>query len=134
MLGSKKKQAPGTPTIRDPLAVIPLIPPTVEMRRDNRGLTHVRQTVPVNRLRKKLAKVFGFDYSRTIELDDRGTLYFSLVDGKHTIREIIDGMTATLGRDPKEMEASVLQFTKKLMTLQMIVLQVTPSSQGKKTS
>ena len=116
--------------IRDPLAVVPFVPPGVELKRDEQGLVHLRQCFPVMGLRKKLAEKFGFDYSRKVALDEHGTLYFSLVDGKRTLREIMDGMTAKLGRSRKEVEESVMLFTKKLMTMNMIALQVTPESQG----
>jgi hypothetical protein len=121
------------PVIRDPLAVVPIVSSNVDIKRDNEGLIHLRQNIPVNKIRKKLAEVFGFDYSRKIALDEYGTLYFGLVDGKRSLREIIQGMVSKLGGNQKEAEQSVILFTKKLMTMRMIVLEVTPDSQKGRT-
>ena len=134
MLGYGKKKEKARPVIRDRLAVVPLIPANVEAKRDSQGLIHLRQSVRVNRVRRKLAEVFGFDYSRRIALDAYGTLYFGLVDGKRTLREIIEGMAPKLGGDKNEIEQSVILFTKKLMSMRMIDLEVTPDSRKGKSS
>jgi len=134
MLGYGRKNRKATPVIRDRLAVVPLIPANVEVKRDSQGLIHLRQTVRVNRLRQKLADIFGFDYSRRIALDDYGTLYFGLVDGKRTLREIMEGMAPKFAGGGSEIEQSVMLFTKKLMSMQMIALAVPPDSrQGRKS-
>jgi hypothetical protein len=127
--GLKKKPDATRPVVRDPLAVVPILSSNVEMKRDSQGLIHLRQTPAVNKIRKKLADVFGFDYSRKIALDEYGTLYCSLVDGKRTLREIIQGMIPKLGGEREQVEESVILFTKKLMAIRMIVLEVTPESQ-----
>jgi hypothetical protein len=127
--GKKKRRTPPGPSIRDPLAVIPLIPPNVEMKHDRQGLLHLRLPLPVKGLKKRLGDWFGCDYTKKFDLDEYGTLYFSLVDGKRTMREIVAAMVKKLGRSRKETEKSVILFTKGLMTRGMIVLQVTPDNQ-----
>ena len=119
---------PAEPVIRDPLAVIPLVPPNVEAKPDARGLLHLRQNVATRGMRKRFARWFRFDYSRNFDLDEYGTLYFTLVDGKRTVREIIDEMMARTGRARPDVEMSVIRFTKALMLQEMIVLKVTPES------
>jgi len=129
MFGLKKRQAaPARPVIRDPLAAIPLAPPNLVMKQDEKGLTQLRLDMPLNRVRKALVKHFGFDFSRKIGLDEVGTLYFSLVDGKRPLREIVDKMVGKLGRERQEVEKAVILFTKKLMIMNMILLHITPEN------
>lgn len=120
------------PVIRDPLAVVPVLPPALDIRRDERGNAHLRLPVRLTGWRKKMADRFGLDPSRKVELDEYGTLFCGMVDGRRTIRDIVDGMASKLKRDRREMERSVMLFTKSLMTKNMIALQVTPESRAER--
>ena len=115
--------------IADPFGVIPLKPDNVDLKRDSRNMIHLRLNVPVRGLRKWLASHIGYDYTRRVELDENGTLYYGLVDGANSLRVIVDAMAAKSGTDPKEMEQWVVLFTKKLMTMNLIVLKVPPEAQ-----
>ncbi len=115
--------------ITDPFAVIPLKPGNVEQKRDSRGRLHLRLHAPVGGVRRWLATRIGYDYTRKVELDENGTLYYSLVDGVHTLREIVDALAARTGTAPTEMEQWVVLFTKKLMTMNLVLLQVPPEAQ-----
>ena len=108
----------------DPFAAVPMLPDNVEMKRDSRGILHVRVHQGVTGLLKKVADAFGYSYARHVELDEYGTAYFSQIDGKKTLREIVTAMCDTLGGDPKESAQRVILFTKKLMTTNMIMLKV----------
>jgi len=125
---------PAGPVIMDPLAVVPLVPPTVNVEQDDRGLLRLRQEIVVKGMRKRFAHWFGFDYTRTFELDDYGTQYFRLVDGKKTIREIVNEMMSKLGGRRADVERAVMLFTKQLMLKNMLVLHVTPESQAGRPS
>ena len=127
-----KKSQPARPIIADPFAVIPLQPEDVAVRRDSRGHIHLRRLAPLSGLRRRVADWLGYDYSRKIELDEHGTLYYGLVDGNHTLRAIVDLMTSTSGRNRKTVEQGVILFTKKLMTMDMVALKVPESAQWKK--
>jgi hypothetical protein len=115
--------------IKDPFAVIPLKPDNVELKRDSRDRIHLRLTMPVSGAKKWLSSHLGYDYTRKVELDENGTLYYSLVDGTHTLRKIVDALTVQTGTEPAEMEKWVVLFTKKLMTMNLILLKVPPSAQ-----
>jgi len=129
-----RKSTPAQPVIADPFAVIPIQPDDVAVRRDSRGHIHLRRLPPLNGLQRRVAGWLGYDYSRKLELDEHGTVYYALVDGSHTLRAIVDRMTATSGRDRKMVEEGVIVFTKKLMTLNMLALKVPEAAQWKKTS
>ncbi len=129
----KKKPPTSRPVIADPFAVIPLKPEDVTVRRDSRGNIHLRRQQQLNGLRRRVADWLRYDYSRKIELDEHGTLYYSLVDGTSTLRMIVDRMITTSGRDRKTVEEGVIVFTKKLMILNMLALKVPAVTQWKKS-
>jgi hypothetical protein len=108
----------------DPFAAVPDKPADVEVRRDSRGMIHLRRRQALSGLKKRVADWLGYDYSRKVELDEHGTRYFALVDGVSTLGAIVDEMTASSGRPRREVEEGVVLFTKKLMTMNMIVLRV----------
>jgi hypothetical protein len=108
----------------DPLAAVPLRPDDVELRRDSRGRVHLRRREPLTGLRKRLADAIGYDYSRKIELDEHGSLFYDLIDARTTLREITDRLEASSGRSRAEVEQGVILFTRKLMVMNMLALKV----------
>ena len=112
------------PVIRDPFAVVPLRSDTVEMRHDSAGCAHLRMRQEPKGLRKKVADMLGYDYTRKVQLDEYGTVFMGMVDGRNRLHDIVDRMVADSGKDRKEVEEGVVVFTKKLMTMDMIVLKV----------
>jgi hypothetical protein len=124
-----QKSQPAGPRIADPFAVIPIQPEDVAVRRDSHGNIHLRRMPQLDGLRRRVANWLGYDYSRKIELDEHGTLYYELVNGTHTLRTIADRMASASGRDRKAVEEGVIVFTKKLMTMNMVLLKVPKSAQ-----
>lgn len=129
----KKKRAATQPVIADPFAVIPLQPENVSVRRDSRGNIHLRCLPPLNKMQRRVAEWLGYDYSRKIELDEHGTLYYGFVNGTSSLRTIVDRMITTSGRDRKTVEEGVIVFTKKLMIMNMLALKVPEAAQWKKS-
>ena len=43
---------------------------------------------------ERVAGWLGYDYSRKLELDEQGTLYYGMVDGNTTLRQIVSRMAA----------------------------------------
>jgi hypothetical protein len=115
--------------IADPFAVVPLRPDNVELRRDSRNMIHLRINAKIAGVRLWFAKHLGYDYNRRVELDDNGTLYYSLVDGGHTLRDIVGTLAEKTGTPSADMEQWVILFTKKLMTMNLVVLKVPPEAQ-----
>ncbi len=119
----RNKQTP-RPAIRDPFAVVPLIADRVDMRFDSAGHAHLRLRPALGGLRGKVAAWLRYDYARKVQLDDCGTLFMGMVDGRNRLRDIVERMAADSGKDRKDVEEGVIVFTRKLMTMNMLVLRV----------
>jgi len=119
-----RKNRSAAPIIVDPFAVIPLRPTNVELKHTQAGCLSLRLQPQLNRVHAKVSRWLGHDYSRKIELDEWGTLFYAMVDGTHTLREIADRLAAQSQRDLQDVERGVILFTKKLMTLEMLQLKV----------
>jgi len=128
----RRKPDPQTPRIRDPFAVIPAIPDWVDVRRDSRGMIHLRINATPKGLGGRIAGWLGQNYARIHELDEFGTYYFEQVDGKTNLHTIVDRMTVKLGTGRDKAEEAVKLFTKMLMSKQLIVLHVPESAQVRK--
>ncbi len=125
-----------TPPVRiqDPFAVVPLKPDNVDLKHDSRGRVHLRLNLPLRGVRKWLSRHLGYDYTRKVELDENGTLYYTLADGAHTLREIVDALADRAGTPAADMEKWGVLFTKKLMIENLIVLKVPPEAQLRRPS
>lgn len=127
MFRTRKKAAATPPperktAIGDPFAVIPVQPDGVELKRDSRGMIHLRLTAKPAGLTGKVVDWLRYDYSRKLELDENGSLYYSYVDGQTTLDTITDRLAAKLDISRKEAETAVILYTKKLMTMDFLAL------------
>ncbi len=116
--------SPVRPPSRDPLAAVPLVPGTLDRAVDGRGLLHLRLRPQLRGMRKRVADLLGYDYSRRLELDACGTLYYQLIDGRRSLRDIAGEMAERGHGTPEQMETRVALFTKELMTRNMVWLKV----------
>jgi len=121
----RHKPAPAAKSQTDPLAAIPLKPANVELRQDSRGCFHLRLTPPLKPLQRKVATWLRYDYTRKLELDEHGTLYYQLADGQRTLSAIVDEFAKKLGKDRREVVPMIVTFTKMLMIRNMLALKVT---------
>lgn len=110
--------------IRDPFAVVPVVPENVEQKRDGAGALHLRLILRIKGLKKAVADWLGYDYSRKLVLDELGSLYYGLIDGRRTLGEIVNCMLANTDRSRADLEKDVIMFTKTLMMKNMLMLQV----------
>ena len=120
------------PVVKSPLSVIPVKPDNLEIKYDSIGMMHLRLMQEPPGMLKHVVRWLRYDYSRKIELDEYGTTYYSMVDGKIDLRKIIDKMMVKFDRNREDTEQAVILFTKKLMQMQMILLKVPPSATGDK--
>ena len=102
MFGRRNNRAAGQPLIRDPLAVVPVKPANVELKRDSHGRIHLRRHPSLTGLRKTVADLLHYDYTHHVELDESGTFYYSLVDGASALDQIIEQMTTQTGKSRRE--------------------------------
>lgn len=129
MLWFPKKNDLKPKSTANPLAAIPLKPDNVELRPDPDGNVHLRMTPPLKPMQLKVAKWLGYDYTRKLTLDEYGSLYYRLIDGRRPLSDIVDELTKKLGKERKEVAMMVVTFTKHLMMRNMIALKITPSNQ-----
>ncbi len=120
------------PAIKDPLSVVPIKPENLEIKYDSQGMMHLKLSQEPAGFLRHVVKLLRYDYSRKIELDAYGTAYYSMVDGKTTLRQIIEKMNKKFDKSREEIEQAVILFTKKLMQMQMILLKVPKSATGDK--
>jgi hypothetical protein len=120
------------PVVNDPYSVIPLKPDNLEIKYDSHGMMHLRLSQEPEGFLKHLVRWLRYDYSRKLELDEYGTAYYSLVDGKTNLKQIIDKMNSKFDKSRDEIEKAVILFTKKLMQMQLILLKVPTSATGEK--
>lgn len=106
--------------MHDPLAAIPLRPPDVEVRQDSRGCLHLRRWAPVNRLQRLLRQ----QYATQVELDEFGSLFYQQVDGRQTLRDIIETIVRASGKPRRDVEQGAVLFTKQLMTKNLLQLKI----------
>lgn len=117
-------KAADVPKIRDPFAVVPVRPERVEMRFDSKGNIHLRLHAEPGGNVGEVAKKLGYDYTRKLELDRYGTEYYKCVDGETTLGGIVKVMSKKFKKSRKQMERSVILFTRKLMQMNFIVLRI----------
>ncbi len=109
---------------QDPLAVIPLRPANVEVRRDPAGCLHLRVYLRVDGWRAHIGRWLRYDFYRTVVLDREGTRFYDLVDGAGTLRAIAGALAVPLGRGVSESEQAVILFTRDLMRRGFLDLKV----------
>lgn len=117
---------------RDPLTAVPMQPENLEIKYDSHGMMHLKLSQEPEGFLRHVVRWLRYDYSRKVELDEYGTAYYSMVDGKNDLRQIIESMNNKFDKSRDEIEQAVILFTKKLMQMQMILLKVPTSATGDK--
>lgn|GEM_PF-791628 len=112
------------PVIKDPFAVIPVRPDRVEVKTDSLGNIHLRLDATPDGSIGRIAKRYGQDYSRKLELDRYGTEYYSQIDGETPLGTIIDRMARKFKKKRKQLEGGVMLITRKLMQMNFVVLKI----------
>ena len=96
----------------------PVISSAVRVSSTDAGLIRLGYPLVVKPWIADLARRFsGTTYSpptRRLELDELGSLTWNLIDGRHTVRQIIDQFTKQTRVHPKEAEAAVTRFLREL--------------------
>ena len=95
---------------------------------DGRALMLVVRRKPFrSRLIEAVAPVVR---ERRIELDEVGTAVWNMLDGRRSVREVIERFSEEFGVNRREAEVSVLDFLKSLMGRGLLSMQV-PRQAGK---
>jgi hypothetical protein len=110
---------------RDPLAAVPMTAEDIEVKADEKSLLHLRREVdPGPGLWGRIARRFRFTRHAQVNLDERGTLFWSLVDGRRPLREIAKALKRKFDLSEQESKDATVMFTKMLMLRHLIFLKI----------
>lgn len=127
MVAVKESAPKTTPDSRreDPFAATPVVAPDVEVRKDNCELVQLRRPVPPKTpLGSALNRWFNYQRTIRINLDERGTDFWDLIDGTRDLHAIERKLRSRYGLKSDESKYATIEFTKTLMTRGLICLQV----------
>lgn len=130
MLFKRKKTPPVTPATtpvvnRDPLAAVPLKAPNVVEFSDAQGLITLERRVPVPpRYGRLLGRLLGRERKAQTALDENGTSFWQLIDGKRSLDDIANDFRIRLNIPEPEARKVVVLFTKDLMKRDLIQLKI----------
>jgi hypothetical protein len=124
----RKRKAPqagaGLPA-RDPLDAVPLVAEGVEARADSRGRIQLKRTwQPAGGVRGFLARTLKYEHSARLDLDEPGSAYWRLVDGRRTLREMAAALARDSSRSEDECRKATILFTRSLMVRHFVNLKV----------
>ena len=110
----------------NPLDVVPDTEPGVEARPDSTDCLHLRRRFePTGRLYPRVARLLRHRHEVRVALDEQGTLFWRLMDGRRTLRAIAAEMASTLdGADEEQARQAVITFVKLLMARHLVYLKV----------
>lgn len=109
----------------DPLTARPVVPENVESWVCDNGLVKIERTVSSRgKFGSWVENRFGLKKSARVNLDEQGTAFWKLVDGKRTLADIDNKLQKVLHIDARESRTAVLAFTRMLMERNLINLYV----------
>ena len=109
----------------DPLAAVPRVAEGVEARPDARDRVQLRKRWrPATGVRGFLARVLKYEHTSRLDLDEMGSDYWRLVDGRRTLAAIAARLAERRGLGEDECRKAALRFTRSLMLRHFVDLEV----------
>lgn len=138
----RKKRRPGPPVISraEALQARPVHSDRVSEERTDEGCARLVYEIHYKPWFAKAAQRMGKWDDRPmikrLELDEMGTRAWELMDGEHTVQDIVDIFAETYRLEPRESEISVTAFIKDLGQRGLIALldRVRPPQDGRNSS
>src|SRR6056297_2430225 len=129
LFGHKKQQQPESKpqTIPgyDPLAAIPRVNQDVEFHADSKGTIQIRRRLaPRGKIKPWIEKHFGLRKMVRVNLDEHGSAFWNLIDGKRSLNQIELTLRKKWNMDKKQSKTAVMEFTKMLMRRTLINLSI----------
>ncbi len=110
---------------RDPFKAVPVLNELAEVREDSHACYQIRLRLkPRKGMASFVANRLGFHRDVRVDLDARGTFYWSQVDGRRDLRCIEKKMRKKFGLEADESRKATLLFTKMLMLRHLVQLDV----------
>jgi len=120
---------------RDPFDAVPVAAEGVEVRADSRSCVQLKRTfVPKPGLAGLLARTFGLRRDIRVDLDERGTAFWKLIDGRRTVRDIEQSIRRTYSLPRHENEKATILFAKMLMERYLIHLEIPRKNEAEVTN
>lgn len=114
----------------DWLAPVPIIADGVETREDSQGFLQLRAMPPVKPgFMPSLARKLGMRRQVRVNLDAYGSMFWRLIDGNRTLRDIERQIRQQTQQPQVETEKAVILFAKSLMRRHLIALAVPKSAE-----
>ncbi len=114
----------------DPFAARPVRIPFVRARADSQGRLQIKHSPPPGRgLRGFFARYFSLFPIRRVFLDERGSFFWNLIDGHHTLADIERALNRQYAMETQQSRDAVILFTKTLMRRGLIGLKL-PTSEN----
>jgi hypothetical protein len=109
----------------DPFAACPVRIPFVRARADRQGRLQLKHSPPPGHgVRGFFARYFRLFRGRRIFLDERGSFFWNLIDGRHTLAEIERELARHYDLETQQSRDAVILFTKMLMRRGLIGLKL----------
>ncbi len=118
------KMSTAPPPRSHPLKAIALPGENVEWREAPDGRIHLRGRFP---RRGFAARIFGSEKLVQTVLDDRGSFFWSLLDGRRNLLEIAGRLGARFSLDNAASREATVLFVKMLMRRGLLRLQLSPT-------
>lgn len=116
---------------RDPFAAVPLRNPLAEGREDRDGCLQLRMRIPPKPgLGARLAGRLGYHRDLRVNLDERGSFFWSLVDGRRDLAGIEQALRERFSLEREESNKATLLFTRMLMMRHLVLLDVRDDGEG----
>ena len=108
-----------------PFTAVPVVTEGVESREDDQGRIQLRLKLPERSgLKEFLARKLGFRRTVRVNLDETGSRFWKLIDGRRSLAEIEKEIRKQLDVSGKESREATVLFVKSLMTRGLIHLEM----------
>ncbi len=110
---------------RDPFDAVPIRHQSAEHRVDSTGCCQIKiRLQPAPGLKAYLARTFGFHRDIRVNLDQRGSFFWSQIDGHQNLHAIEEKLRNKFNLTSDESRQATLLFTKALMLRHLIQLNI----------
>src|SRR5689334_15088039 len=121
---TKKSELPPASRLpKNPLAVVPVVPPGVEARLDEQSFTQLKCAMqPRSRIYAWISRKMRYRHDVRINLDGPGSTFWSLIDGRRNLQQIAEALAEKHGWEQQKSREASIKFTATLMQRHLLHL------------